>query len=111
MSENDHTMVELVFNPDSLSDYQTFLRVKTLPVYSFTGRSAFFPSEYADRIGLIEPPPPAPPLKHRNVYAWTGDGSPSDGYDPKNWMKVENPQAVEYMPSDPPPAPTLFAKP
>ena len=45
-------MATLTLNPTSLSDYKTFLRVKSLPVFSIRGREAWFPDEYADRIGL-----------------------------------------------------------
>ena len=42
--------VELVLNPRSIDDYRTFLSVKRLPRYRFTGRTASFPDEYADRV-------------------------------------------------------------
>ena len=35
---------------DSVTDYAKFLRVKSLPIYSFDGRTAVFPDEYAGRI-------------------------------------------------------------
>jgi hypothetical protein len=37
---------------NNLDDYQTFLRIKRLPLYRFKGRSAIIPDEYAERIGL-----------------------------------------------------------
>ncbi len=37
---------------NSLEDYRLFLKVKSLPIYSFTGRMAEFPDEYADRLGI-----------------------------------------------------------
>lgn len=37
------------------ADYEMFLRIKSLPIYSFTGRTAEFPDEYASRVG-IKPP-------------------------------------------------------
>ncbi len=43
--------MRLTFDPSSVADYQRFLAVKQLPTYRFVGRSAEFPSEYADRIG------------------------------------------------------------
>lgn len=42
--------MQLTLSPDSLDDYRTFLRVKSLPVYRFEGRTAIFPDEYA---GLV----------------------------------------------------------
>lgn len=45
-------IVRLVLDVRSVKDYETFLRVKSLPVYSFTGREAWFPDEYASRLGV-----------------------------------------------------------
>jgi len=42
--------MELTLNPKSIESYRTFLAVKRLPQYSFTGRTAEFPDEYADRV-------------------------------------------------------------
>ncbi len=42
----------LVMNPESIEDYRTFLKVKALPKFRFEGRTAIFPEEYADRLGL-----------------------------------------------------------
>jgi hypothetical protein len=39
-------------NPDSTDDYQTFLRIKSLPAYRFCGRVAEFEDHYAARLGL-----------------------------------------------------------
>lgn len=39
--------MELTLSIDSLDDYKTFLKVKSLPVYRFEGRTAIFPDEYA----------------------------------------------------------------
>jgi len=36
----------------SLDDYQTFLKIKSLPTYRFRGREAEFPDEYASRLGM-----------------------------------------------------------
>ena len=50
--------MRLVLDPNSLDDYQRFLKVKRLPVYRFEGRTAVVPDEYADRIGCsvaVEP--------------------------------------------------------
>lgn len=37
------------------ADYDLFLKIKSLPVYKFTGRSAWFPDEYASRLGIKQP--------------------------------------------------------
>jgi hypothetical protein len=37
---------------DNPADYALFLRIKALPAYKFTGRTAEFPDEYALRLGL-----------------------------------------------------------
>lgn len=47
---------------DRPEDYALFLRVKSLPVYKLTGRTAWFPDEYADRVGL------APPRRKPTAY-------------------------------------------
>lgn len=39
-------------NPSRLNDYKMFLAIKRLPTYTFNGRMAWFPDEYADRLGL-----------------------------------------------------------
>lgn len=44
--------MEITFDVTNVKDYQRFLSVKRLPVYRITGRSAWFPDEYADRIGV-----------------------------------------------------------
>jgi len=38
--------------PRSIEGYRQFLQVKQLPRYKFTGRLAWFPDEYASRIGM-----------------------------------------------------------
>lgn len=38
--------------PNSIEGYRQFLQVKQLPRYKFTGRQAWFPDEYASRIGI-----------------------------------------------------------
>jgi hypothetical protein len=43
--------MKLNFNPNSIADYETFLRVKSLPRFEFTGRTATIPDEYAKLIG------------------------------------------------------------
>lgn len=42
--------MRLELDLDSVDGYRTFLKVKSLPVYKFTGREAWFPDEYA---GLV----------------------------------------------------------
>lgn len=44
--------MRLTLNPSSTADYATFLRVKSLPKYQFTGRTVEFPDEYAAALGL-----------------------------------------------------------
>lgn len=44
--------MNIVLDPSSINDYRTFLRVKSLPVYSVRGREAWFPDEYAERLGI-----------------------------------------------------------
>lgn len=43
-------MATVQLNPNDIRDYVRFLRIKGLPQYRITGRSAWFPDEYADRI-------------------------------------------------------------
>lgn len=40
------------------ADYALFLKIKALPVYKFVGRTAYFPDEYADKLGLAIPAQP-----------------------------------------------------
>lgn len=42
--------MNITLNLNRLDDYRTFLRIKSLPVYRFSGREAWFPDEYA---GLV----------------------------------------------------------
>lgn len=49
--------MEITLDPRSTVDYQRFLAIKRLPVYKITGRSAWFPDEYASRVGLIDESP------------------------------------------------------
>jgi len=44
--------MELTLNPDRIEDYRRFLAVKKLPHYRFQGRTATFPDEYADQLGI-----------------------------------------------------------
>ncbi len=36
----------------SIADYRRFLAIKSMPVYEFRGRTAWFPDEYAARVGV-----------------------------------------------------------
>jgi hypothetical protein len=45
-------------SPESLEDYQLFLKIKALPRYQFVGRTAIVPDEYASRLGLSAPTQP-----------------------------------------------------
>lgn len=47
--------MKLTLDPTSVEDYETFLRVKSLPKFSFTGRTVEFPDEYAAQLGLVKP--------------------------------------------------------
>jgi hypothetical protein len=46
-------MAEVILNPKSLDDYRKFLAIKKLPAWRIKGRVAWFPDEYADRIGVL----------------------------------------------------------
>lgn len=46
--------MRIVLNANSIDDYRTFLRIKSLPTYRIRGREAWFPDEYAERLGLRE---------------------------------------------------------
>jgi superfamily II DNA or RNA helicase len=39
-------------NPNSIDDYRKFIAIKSLPRFSFTGREAWFPDEYAAKLGM-----------------------------------------------------------
>lgn len=43
--------MQVTFDTKSIESYQKFLAVKQLPAYSIRGRAAWFPDEYAERIG------------------------------------------------------------
>lgn len=43
--------MKLTLNPNSIEDYRTFLRIKSMPTYAFRGREAFVPDEYAGLMG------------------------------------------------------------
>jgi hypothetical protein len=44
--------MRLTLDLNSIDDYRTFLRIKTLPIYQIRGRVAEFPDEYANRLGI-----------------------------------------------------------
>lgn len=44
--------MRLTLDTRSPTDYQTFLKVKSLPLYRVHGRTMEFPDEYADRLGM-----------------------------------------------------------
>lgn len=44
--------MEVTLDPNCIESYQTFLKIKRLPTYQVTGRSVWFPDEYADMVGL-----------------------------------------------------------
>lgn len=44
--------MKLTIDLNTTTGYRQFLQVKSLPVYRFTGREAWFPDEYASRLGL-----------------------------------------------------------
>lgn len=41
-----------ILNTNSIDSYREFLRIKSLPQYSFQGREAWFPDEYASELGI-----------------------------------------------------------
>ena len=43
--------MQIILDTSSVADYQTFLKVKSLPSYRVQGRCVWFPDEYAERIG------------------------------------------------------------
>lgn len=42
--------MRLILDPNSIADYRTFLKAKSLPAYSVRGCSVRFPDEYASRV-------------------------------------------------------------
>jgi len=49
---NGDCTVNITLDPSSVTDYATFLRVKSLPRYSVTGHTVSFPDEYAEMVGV-----------------------------------------------------------
>tara|TARA_R100000664_G_C2756534_1_gene144451 strand:- start:1052 stop:2536 length:1485 start_codon:yes stop_codon:yes gene_type:complete len=45
-------MAQITLDPNSVDDYRTFLKIKSLPSYRMRGRLAEFPDEYAAKIGI-----------------------------------------------------------
>tara|TARA_Y100000310_G_scaffold65390_1_gene60868 strand:+ start:1066 stop:2544 length:1479 start_codon:yes stop_codon:yes gene_type:complete len=43
--------MDIVLNTRCVSDYERFLKIKSLPNYRFAGRTAWVPDEYANRLG------------------------------------------------------------
>jgi len=66
--------MNITLNPSSVADYATFLRVKSLPVYRIQGREAWFPDEYASRLGIdpVESEDVAPRL-HKDLFDYQRD--------------------------------------
>lgn len=54
--------MQIALDPSSVADYAKFLRIKSLPKYKFTGRTAEFPDEYAAMVGAKQP------RKHASKY-------------------------------------------
>lgn len=46
--------MKITLDLNDIEDYRTFLKVKALPAYKFTGREAWFPDEYSVQIGRGE---------------------------------------------------------
>ncbi len=44
--------MKILLDAGNISDYQKFLKIKSLPKFRFTGRTAEFPDEYAESIGM-----------------------------------------------------------
>lgn len=44
--------MRILLNTSNVDDYATFLRIKSLPKFRFSGRVAEFPDEYAARVGI-----------------------------------------------------------
>lgn len=47
--------MRITLDLNSIAYYRKFLAIKSLPAYSFTGREAWFPDEYASQIGGLQP--------------------------------------------------------
>lgn len=70
--------VTINLSPSSLRDYETFLKVKALPRFRFSGRTACIPAEYANRLGLAATDAPSGDYRpmpflfdyQRDIAAW-----------------------------------------
>jgi superfamily II DNA or RNA helicase len=60
--------MQVYLNLSSQEDYHKFLRIKALPSYHFSGRTAWFPDEYAERVTGIA----APKTKERRYVPYKG---------------------------------------
>ena len=70
------TIMQLTLDPNSQQDYQTFLKVKRLPIYSVTGRSVWFPDEYASVLGIAGPRQSEQPIElSEHLFDYQRDGS------------------------------------
>lgn len=47
--------MNITLDPNSIESYRQFIKAKSLPIYQVTGRSVWFPDEYANEMGLGEP--------------------------------------------------------
>ncbi len=47
--------MRISLNPSRLEDYAMFLKIKSLPKFTFEGRTAVFPDEYAEWVGASTP--------------------------------------------------------
>lgn len=56
-------MATIELDLNSVTDYETFLKVKLLPTYKVRGRTLEFPDEYLDRLGLAAPLPTDAPYE------------------------------------------------
>lgn len=58
--------MNITLDPNCIESYRKFVKIKSLPTYKVTGRSIWFPDEYADLVGLE--------VEHKRLVNW----SPSD---------------------------------
>lgn len=67
--------MKLTLDPNNIDDYRTFLKIKGLPKYSFCGRQAEFPDEYAGLVwhGTISPPVDAAYAPIANLFDYQRD--------------------------------------
>ncbi len=54
--------MKMILDPNSLDDYRTFLKAKSLPAYQVRGCLVSFPDEYAERVGVK--------VRKRKTVAW-----------------------------------------